>query len=186
MVEVLLREINSRFSHYEENSIYAQSTLLDPRFKQFGFTNKRNFIKAVSDVKVLVGEMKNLSISMCSSPVPECPIPSKRKRSIWDDFDNKVDDILKNTDPTIDAKIEVDKYLEECLQPRSQDPAKWWYTKREAYPTLYEIFKKRLCIMPTSVPSERLFSKAGQIIVERRNRLSGNKVSQILFLSSNL
>ncbi|EFN86513.1 hypothetical protein EAI_02075, partial [Harpegnathos saltator] len=34
----------------------------------------------------------------------------------------------------------------------------------------------------TSVPSERLFSKAGLILTQQRNRLKGRLLSQLLFL----
>ena len=37
-----------------------------------------------------------------------------------------------------------------------------------------------------SVPSERLFSKAGQLVSERRNRLKPSNVDMLLFLNNNL
>lgn len=43
-----------------------------------------------------------------------------------------------------------------------------------------------LSVPATSVPCERIFSKTGQIISERRNRLSHNKVEKIIFLNANL
>lgn len=52
------------------------------------------------------------------------------------------------------------------------------------YPNLYEIAIKYLSIVGTSVPSERLFSKAGNILTEKRSRLSGTRLSKLIFLSS--
>ena len=49
---------------------------------------------------------------------------------------------------------------------------------------LYEIAMDYLPILATSIPSERLFWKAGQIIAKRRNRLSGKHLNVLLFLSS--
>ncbi|KYN21735.1 hypothetical protein ALC57_05886, partial [Trachymyrmex cornetzi] len=43
---------------------------------------------------------------------------------------------------------------------------------------------KSLTIIATSVPAERLFSKAGRIMSEDRNKLSSKHLSQLLFLSS--
>lgn len=91
-----------------------------------------------------------------------------------------------NTNPTAGGIIEVDKYLEEPVLPRTMDPLKWWIKKKDAYPRLFQIALQKLCIIATSVPLERVFSKAGQILVERRNRLSGKKVSQLLFLKNNM
>jgi len=43
---------------------------------------------------------------------------------------------------------------------------------------------KYLVVPGTSVPSERLFSKAGETISKTRNRLTGSRVSKLLFLQS--
>ncbi|XP_022818894.1 zinc finger BED domain-containing protein 1-like [Spodoptera litura] len=186
MTEVLIHEINSRFAGVEENNILAESTILDPRFKKYGFTNEFAYGRACANLKSQAGRIViDAQHPTIPEPTNSSP-PSKRKRSIWDEFDEQVGDILKNINPTAGGIIEVDKYLEEPLLPRSQDPAKWWFSKKEAYPRLYKLFLKRLCIVATSVPSERIFSKAGQVIVDRRNRLSGKKVSQILFLNFNM
>ena len=52
------------------------------------------------------------------------------------------------------------------------------------YPTLYPIAMQHLSVVATSVPSERLFSKAGNICVHDRNRLSSKHLQQLLFLNS--
>jgi len=44
--------------------------------------------------------------------------------------------------------------------------------------------KKYLSVVATSVPCERLFSEAGQVISQKRNRLSPDRVNQLLFLNS--
>jgi len=48
------------------------------------------------------------------------------------------------------------------------------------------MMKKRLCIQATSVPSERVFSKSGQIVLTKCSRLLSKKVEQIVFLNYNL
>jgi hypothetical protein len=49
---------------------------------------------------------------------------------------------------------------------------------------LAAIAKQHLTITATSVFSEQLFSKAGVILTERRNTLSGERLSRLIFLSS--
>lgn len=39
-------------------------------------------------------------------------------------------------------------------------------------------------MVATSVPSERLFSKSGQIMTDSRNRLTGEHLNKLLFLGS--
>jgi len=52
------------------------------------------------------------------------------------------------------------------------------------YPHIAKIAEPYLSLVATSVPSERLFSKAGNIMTTKRNRLKGEKLQQLLFLNS--
>lgn len=68
------------------------------------------------------------------------------------------------------------------------DPLMYWREKREAgvLVHLMPVVKKFLSVPATSVPSEQLFSKAGELISARRNRLSSPNVDILLFLNKNL
>lgn len=74
----------------------------------------------------------------------------------------------------------------EPLIQRSADPLLWWKENKNVYPRLFEIMKKRFCILATSVPCERIFSKAGQTITEKRNRLDHKNFEKMIFLNFNL
>ena len=73
--------------------------------------------------------------------------------------------------------VELDKYLSENLLNRQLDPLKWWSERMLLYPRLFEMVKRRLCVPATSVPSERVFSKAG-IFNSKRTRLTTEKVEK--------
>jgi hypothetical protein len=75
--------------------------------------------------------------------------------------------------------------LEEDYLDRKECPIQWWRENRGLYPLLSELAKKKFNFVGTSVPCERIFSKAGNLITERRTRLSGQRVEQILFLNVN-
>lgn len=65
--------------------------------------------------------------------------------------------------------------------PRVEDPLKYWEAHKCFYPNLYVLAQTFLCCQASSVPCERVFSKAWEIISKKRNRLSPktkiNKVS---------
>ena len=54
-----------------------------------------------------------------------------------------------------------------------KDPIRWWGENQNAFPLLSKLARQYLAYPPSSVASERLFSEAGQIYDERRNRLLG-------------
>ena len=58
----------------------------------------------------------------------------------------------------------VNQYLAEPPLSRQDDPLGYWATRRQIYPNLYEVAKQFLCTPASSVPCERVFSKAGEII----------------------
>lgn len=80
--------------------------------------------------------------------------------------------------------VELRQYLNQSVIPRYHDPLKYWQTMKHAYPALFDVAKKYLSIIATSVPSKRLFSKAGNIKTETRNRLIGNRLHILFFLGS--
>ena len=185
MAEKLLEALEKRFRGIEDK-IFAEATLLDPRFKSHGFSEARYFERAKQNLVAHcekchpTGPDPRSSIGL--STIPE----SSSSSSIWGEFDLTVSDFIRHPHPKVAAIVEVDKYIQEPLLPRTGDPLAWWLERRQVYPSLFELAKSRLCIVATSVPCERVFSKAGQTNTERRNCLKGKKVQQILFLHGNL
>ena len=60
-------------------------------------------------------------------------------------------------------------YIESNVIARQDDPLLFWSENKQNWPHLHNLALKYLCVQPTSVPSERLFSKTGSIITEKRN-----------------
>lgn len=54
---------------------------------------------------------------------------------------------------------------------------------KTVFPMLYKQARKYFTMVATSVPSERLFSKAGGVITKTRNRLIGLRLEKILLLA---
>ena len=81
-------------------------------------------------------------------------------------------------EPKSGCNVEVDKFLQEPLLTRKGNALAWWLERQHVYPSVYELANICLFVAATSVPCERIFSKAGQIVTEKRNRLTGKLVEQ--------
>merc|ERR1711879_252173 len=112
---------------------------------------------------------------------------------LWGTFDAKIakaSDKLKEKSTnhikeTID--LEMKQYLESPNLDRKSCPIKWWATiGRNQYPYLFNVAKKFLCMNATSVPSERVFSKAGTIINNKRAALGKITANMLITLNINL
>ena len=67
----------------------------------------------------------------------------------------------------------------------SDEPLKWWEHNSINFKTLSLIAKDLLCIPATSVASERIFSKAGNIISNKRAALDSKFADTLIFLAEN-
>lgn len=72
----------------------------------------------------------------------------------------------------VNNKSEIDNYLNENILSETADVYAWWRKNQKSFPILSRIARKYLSIPATSVPSERLFSDAGNQITSKRSRLS--------------
>lgn len=79
---------------------------------------------------------------------------------------------------------ELNLYLKSSLARLSDDPLLIWKDMFKVYPILSKVAVKYLVPVATSVPSERLFSKAGLTLNKQRNRLTSKHLNQLLFLQS--
>ena len=92
---------------------------------------------------------------------------------------------LDTTSMCSKVKSEIDFYLTLQKISLEEDPLVWWNQKKVILPNLAVQARIYLAIPASSVPSERLFSSAGNIFTKKRNRLSKNSVHNILFLKEN-
>ena len=152
---------------------------MDPRFKKIGFRSPDqakeaksiiiNEIQMLSGTETVTNDEKGYQSTVCSSTSLAYLKNTKEESLLWGQFDREVSEI-----PTLvksaanDINKEIDQYLGEPNQPRSCKIFQWWEENSKKYPNLYRISKKYLIIQGTSVPSERAFSLAGEIICQKR------------------
>ena len=100
-------------------------------------------------------------------------------------------EILQDSGATTDAdggvEAMVDKYFAEPLiEYTSGNPYKWWNDNKPRYPLLASMAKRYFSAPPTSVPSERLFSGAGNLYDEHRNKLTAEHAEMLLCIKYNI
>lgn len=122
----------------------------------------------------------------------ESPSPSKRSKtalhamgSLFDDFFAEESHNEGAEDHSVIVGKEVDRYLSDERLAISKNPLEWWLNHQYVYPHCALLAKKLLGIPTTSVPSERVFSTAGNIVTKKRSSLSPANVDRLVFLAEN-
>lgn len=62
----------------------------------------------------------------------------------------------------------------------------WWAKAQRVYPHIARLARKYLAVQASSAASERVFSVGGLVITKHRNRLSGERVADIVFLHESM
>jgi len=180
MVITLKQQIISRLKSFEDNYLVTQAALLDPRYKKLAFSN-------VSEQK-LTNDLNKLEQKVCSVQVEDTNSHNYNPQQIdesstsssllWKSFDEQFNRHRASHHPQAAGIIELDKYMNEPIINRYENPLTWWNSRKSQYPRLYNLVLKRLCITATSVPFERLFSKGGMTLTDQRNRIKPSKASK--------
>ncbi len=183
----IMRDLLTRNQDHDIVRLLQTSSFLDPRFKE-------QFIEDVQGMKdAVMSEAVHDVDTECSSSPVECPMPPPTKR-----MKRSLGSLLKQTTmedmseapasltPQDKISKEIDSYLKVAKIDAEEDPLKWWYNNESTYPLLAKLSRKYLCIPATSTSSERVFSKAGQIVTPRRALLKPQNAEMLIFLSCNL
>lgn len=101
--------------------------------------------------------------------------------------DEEEDDVQDASVSDAQSQNMVDNVIEEYKRISelhdNLDPLKWWRKQSNLDP-LKQVARRYLGCPATSVPSERVFSVAGNIVNKRRASLSGENVEMLVCLSS--
>nr|XP_022910336.1 zinc finger BED domain-containing protein 1-like [Onthophagus taurus] len=194
VLQIFQSGIKNRLEKVHENRILCGASFCDPRFKLHAFTNqtaqglvKEQMISAVTDMIVKVSN-SNEGTQDQNIRINSSEEVNDDELSVWSAFDKNTSDkaVPQETSSTSTrAIIEIERFLECGLIPRNEDPLKWWRINGYQYPYLKRVAQEKLSALCTSVPCERVFSKAGLVITDKRSRLSTTKANMILFLNVN-
>jgi hypothetical protein len=164
----------------QTSSLGYLASALDPRFKNLKFTSERRdaiYQILSNSIQSLQGVQRT---DQGASPRRSAIVLTHQDPSQKTIFDDYFDDVPQQQDD------ELAKYLNIPNVASNVDPLSWWRDRQDELPILAILANKYLCLSATSVPSERLFSDVGNHITLKRNRLSSNVISNLLFLKRNM
>lgn len=81
---------------------------------------------------------------------------------------------------------ELDDYMLEPNELENSNSFNWWSVNKARFPNVAAVARAYLAIPATSVASERMFSKCGLVVSDRRSKISPLHTEQIVFVSQNL
>ena len=100
-----------------------------------------------------------------------------------DDSDDE-EETMQVDKPKSSVASELENYLD--CRDVAADPLEFWRNHRQSFPRLFEIVKQTLFALGSTAFIERIFSVAGYILSERRNRTSDEKFENQLFANVNI
>jgi hypothetical protein len=158
-----------RFGTIENVKLLSVTTLLDPRFKKIHFTCALSCSEAVQRATYFMREAYNKQVTIFVKQ-EEIHKPDEtiiNSDNLWDyhkqlvnKVNNRENSVGSNTMPT-----ELKLFLDQPLVDINTDPLEYWQINRTSFPKLFKVVEKYLAATATSTPpSERLFSRAGNIM----------------------
>lgn len=179
LIASLQSETERRFPNLESSKTIGIATMLDPRFKYTCFGIKKCCKKKYSyrTSRSIIKNKTQLSSAIFRTRRPWGRWTKTEKKILYLErirLYNKHSAHGRNTNVPSSARS------------TKENPLEWWQTFKYSFPHIAVLARRELNFLATSVPSERLFPKAGNILDDRRTRLGVRKVQQLLFLNLNL
>jgi hypothetical protein len=188
IVKRVLKKIVTSLDYYwqKPDQIALISTILDPRYKDLSFLSD-NQLKRKTEITL---QRKYNELKFQLNPDNELlELSSIKKQSFTTNEDTIFNTLFGIENRQNKRKVnEVDNYLNENITEKAEpntNPFKWWNENKQRFPVLAILAYKYLSIPATSVPSERLFSDAGNNITSKRTKLKPKFFQEILFVKRN-
>ena len=174
----LIQGLEVRFINVQKNMIATIATILDPRFKKMNIELPESLSRALA-------KLNGILPSTTPPPTQEQSDEEETEDDVWAIHDRLANQQKRNEPVPADIlSSKLKTYLSTPLENRKADPLKIWSQIQCTYWEVSQIVPIYLCVPATSVPSERLFSKAGATMNQRRCSMSPETLNKILFLNS--
>lgn len=176
------------YRYIEEAPMLDECTMVDPRFKSTPYLSTEERA-ALQDriIQKMISIKETIANTPTSNDDNNCEGNKLKNASglgqvLGDLF---VDSAMRSFSLEETVTWELRQYMQENLCEINESPFTWWEQRACRFPTLSILAASLLSIQATSVPSERIFSTAGELINAKRNSLDSDMVDKILFLNKN-
>lgn len=89
--------------------------------------------------------------------------------------------LLSEATQNVDNRDELERYLALTVPlTENFDVLDWWQTHKNTFPVLYQLMIQIFMVPASSAQSEREFSRAGNVVTDKRSSLQPKKVEQIM------
>jgi hypothetical protein len=192
---------------YEETNtcepvpFYLLASFMDPRFRDLSFLSEHErhaLVKFASKTVKAMPSLPTSSGASTSTSEPEVfPPPKKKSKSevAMEELlgkgksSNNVEESTHEEESQAEKNRKIDKEVQQLSNKApiglTEDPLIWWKENEKRYPFIRNLAARVLAALPTSVPSEEIFSKAGLVVSKKRASLKPAVVDAILFLNKN-
>uniref|UniRef100_A0A6P4FT51 Uncharacterized protein LOC108050912 n=1 Tax=Drosophila rhopaloa TaxID=1041015 RepID=A0A6P4FT51_DRORH len=171
----ILQGVNKRLVPYENRTVTRMTTILDPRFKKEGFWNPFN---SSQGVKSLEDELSHINASTKFSASSSPPTPESTADSNPLFCFLQTNQLQKIQSGRVDSILALRQYLNASNMEPAQNPLDYWKISNDN--GFRSCVLKYFCVPATSTESERMFSKAGLVVSEKRSSLKPKNVNMIL------
>ncbi|XP_011880238.1 PREDICTED: zinc finger BED domain-containing protein 1-like [Vollenhovia emeryi] len=176
---VIEHQFARRLNNIEKVQPLAISTILDPRFKNINFSDRIACAYSINKITQMINTNELDECNDQNVPLDNCT----ETDNFWTYHEHLVNRFkYMSKDKEFSMADELKYYLNQPPIKMDDNPLKYWLVNMHS--SLKKIALKYLCISATSVSSERLFSRAGNIMTKNRNRITGEHLTQLLFLNS--
>ncbi|CAI6371303.1 unnamed protein product [Macrosiphum euphorbiae] len=156
-----------------EGKIILQKTVESVKTRLFNYEEQRNVYE-----ESLLPQNPEESYDTTESA-------SNSGKSLFDFIETRIAEKSKNRTVTANSIIYLKEYTERPNINNDMDPLIFWNINKDSLGTIPTCAKKFLCVPATSVPSERIFSKAGIVVSDRRSRLKAKNENMLIFINQN-
>ena len=151
------------------HGFFLISSVVEPRTKKLQFLSHEQRIKAW---ELVVGECVKIATDTAKMNLPSLPDITSTPESDRSQASQPhwLDDVIyvATEKPNLSLpeciQMEVDKYVAEDQITHQDNSLAWWRSHQVFYPTIAQLARTVLYVPASSVPSERIFSLAGNII----------------------